>query len=350
MSDISPRLELPYIQPAQAQKHVTHNEALRVLDVLVQLTVVAFDATTPPSLPLEGEVHALGAGASGAWAGQDGTLAVYVDGVWQFHTPQAGWIATLAGTSAVRVWSGSAWEAASPDLLDNMTGLGVNTTSDSTNRLAVSAAATLFSHEGGDHRVKVNKASAGDTASLLFQSNWSGRGEIGLMGGDDFGFKVSPDGATFHEAIHIDRNTGRVTFPSGLGGTGSGAGPMGGQVVAISGAEASTFTVGQFMSMGDGGTTTAGAVMPFAGKVLAASMSIANGTAGVNVASIAVNKVENTGYQVSVTHAGGAVVSTGSGDFTGAPLAFAAGDALTMVANISSGASEVVTTVFVQYD
>ncbi len=35
MSDNSPRLDLPDIQAAQAQKHVTHNEALRVLDVLV---------------------------------------------------------------------------------------------------------------------------------------------------------------------------------------------------------------------------------------------------------------------------------------------------------------------------
>lgn len=350
MSDASPRLDLPFIQPAQAQKHVTHNEALRVLDVLVQLTVTAFGATTPPSLPLEGEVHALGAGASGAWAGQDGNLAVYVDGAWQFHTPQPGWAATLSGTSGLRVWTGSAWEAASSDTLDNMVHLGINTTADSTNRLAVASPATLLTHAGDDHRLKLNKASAGATASLLFQSNWSGRGEVGLMGDDDFGFKVSPDGSNFHTAIRIDRNTGAVSFPSGLGGTGSSAGPLGGQVVAFSGAEASTFTVGQFMAMGDGSTTCAGAVMPYSGRVLAASMSISNGTAGVNVASMAVNKMENTGYQVSVTHAGGAVVSGGAADFGAAPLAFAAGDALTMVANTSSGASEVVTTFFVQFD
>lgn len=350
MSDTSPRLDLPYIQPAQAQKHVTHNEALRVLDVLVQLTVSAFDATTPPSLPVEGEVHAVGAGASGAWAGKDGNLAVHVDGAWQFHVPQPGWAATLAGTSALRVWTGSAWVATSPDTLDNMIGLGVNTTSDSTNRLAVASPATLLTHAGNDHQLKINKASAGDTASLLFQSNWSGRGEIGLMGDDDFGFKVSPDGSTFHQAISIDRYTGMVSFPSGLGGTGSGAGPLGGQVVAFNGAESATFTVGQFMAMGDGSTTSAGAVMPFSGRVVAASMSIANGTAGANVASMAVNKVENTGYQVSVTHSGGAAVSGGTADFTAAPLSFAAGDALAMVANTSSGASEVVTTFFVQFD
>lgn len=41
MSDVSPVLALPYILPAQAQKHVTHNEALARLDVAVQ-----FDAAS----------------------------------------------------------------------------------------------------------------------------------------------------------------------------------------------------------------------------------------------------------------------------------------------------------------
>ena len=41
MSETSPRLDLPYIQPSQAQKHVTHNESLQRLDALVQMTVLA---------------------------------------------------------------------------------------------------------------------------------------------------------------------------------------------------------------------------------------------------------------------------------------------------------------------
>jgi hypothetical protein len=49
MSDTSHILGLPYIQPAQAQKHVTHNEVLRVLDALVQLSVEDRDQTAPPA-------------------------------------------------------------------------------------------------------------------------------------------------------------------------------------------------------------------------------------------------------------------------------------------------------------
>jgi hypothetical protein len=71
----------------------------------------------------------------------------------------------------------------------------LNATADLQNRLAISSPASLFNHEGHGHQVKVNKASTGDTASLLFQSNWSGRAEMGLAGNDEFSIKVSGDGA-----------------------------------------------------------------------------------------------------------------------------------------------------------
>ena len=48
MSDLSPILSLPLLQASQAQKHVTHNEALMQLDLLVQLTVADRTRTTPP--------------------------------------------------------------------------------------------------------------------------------------------------------------------------------------------------------------------------------------------------------------------------------------------------------------
>ena len=64
-------LELPYILPAQAQKHVTHNEALRRLDGMVQL-VVQQETGTPPGTPAEGQCFAVGATPSGAWSGKAG--------------------------------------------------------------------------------------------------------------------------------------------------------------------------------------------------------------------------------------------------------------------------------------
>ena len=50
----STRLALPYIDAAQSQKHVTHNDALVALDALVQLSVKARNQIAPPAAPAEG--------------------------------------------------------------------------------------------------------------------------------------------------------------------------------------------------------------------------------------------------------------------------------------------------------
>ena len=96
--------------------------------------------------------------------------------------------------------------------------LGVNSTADTTNRLAVSSPASLFNHDGNGHQVKINKNSGSDTASFLFQDGFSGRAEIGLTGDDDFHLKVSPDGSAWFDSIRIDRTTGKVSFPAAGGG------------------------------------------------------------------------------------------------------------------------------------
>ncbi|MGC9371102.1 MAG: DUF2793 domain-containing protein [Paracoccaceae bacterium] len=156
MTDQSPRLSLPYLQPSQAQKHVTHNEALERLDALVQLSVAGFGAETPPGQPATGEIHALGPAPTGDWAGQGGKLAVRGQTAWQFIAPQEGWRAWGVQEQELRVYSGGVWVPQ----LQNLDGLGIGTSSDATNRLAVAADASLFSHAGTDHRMKINKAGA----------------------------------------------------------------------------------------------------------------------------------------------------------------------------------------------
>ena len=46
----------------------------------------------PPGSPVEGEVHGVGTGATGAWAGQDGSIAVFLNGGWAFLAPATGWM------------------------------------------------------------------------------------------------------------------------------------------------------------------------------------------------------------------------------------------------------------------
>ena len=89
--------------------------------------------------------------------------------------------------------------------------LGINTTADTTNRLAVSAAATLLTHAGAGHQLKINKNAAGDTASLLYQTSFSGRAEMGLAGDDNWRLKVSPDGSSWINALTVNAATGVTT-------------------------------------------------------------------------------------------------------------------------------------------
>ncbi|MFA3920785.1 DUF2793 domain-containing protein [Ruegeria hyattellae] len=210
MTQNSPNLELPFLQPSQAQKHVTHNEALRRLDIVVQLRLQQTGASVPPAQAQEGDIHGLGTGATGAWAGQDGMLAAWLDAAWHFVAPQTGWRAwDMAGDQMV-IWDGTGWTALQPEL-DELDRIGIGTSADATNRLAVQAPATLLSHAGQGHQLKVNKASGADTASLLFQSGWTGHAEMGLAGQNAFSVRVSDDGSNWTEALRLDGATGHAT-------------------------------------------------------------------------------------------------------------------------------------------
>lgn len=219
MPDTSANLSLPYIQPSQAQKHVTHNEGMKMLDALVHLMVIASDQATPPASPQDGDRYILPASSSGEWAGQDGNLAIFADSSWVFYLPNSGWTAWADTPGEQIIYNGTNWVHATDTLnLQNLDMVGIATTANTTNRLAVASDATLFTHAGSGHQVKINKDSSSDTASLLFQTNWLGHAEMGTTGSDDFEIKVSHDGATFHQSMIADSNTGEVSFPSGVSG------------------------------------------------------------------------------------------------------------------------------------
>ena len=91
MPDDTTILSLPLILPAQAQKHVTHNEALVKLDLMVQLAVINRTLTTPPPLPSIGDRHIVASGATGAWVGQAGRIALFTQAGWQFTQALPGW-------------------------------------------------------------------------------------------------------------------------------------------------------------------------------------------------------------------------------------------------------------------
>jgi hypothetical protein len=363
MSDTSTHLGLPYLLAAQAQKHVTHNEALRLLDAMVQLSVLDRTRTTPPASPADGDRHLVASGATGIWAGWDLNVAFWVDGVWMRLVPRPGWLVWVAAEQVFVVWNGSAWEpvgvpqdvsdaifslvndtdptkkalfslsgittgttrtftlpntsselailAGTQTFTGNKTfsgtltasgtvtvsaasasigtatttatyGMGtgatttgvtktlnlgtggasgsttvvnigsatagaagttvVNTptvtfanavtqvgmpqanltaqllglggaTADSYNRLSMNTPAVLINNAGAGIEATVNKAAAANDAAFAFKTGFSARALIGLLGNDDFSFKVSPDGSVFFEALKIDRTSGQIELP-----------------------------------------------------------------------------------------------------------------------------------------
>lgn len=107
----------------------------------------------------------------------------------------------------VRIVSdGTSWYISyyyNPGFSVNQPLVGVNATADSTNKLSVSSSAVLFNNVGNGTQVKLNKAAAADTASFLYQTNWSGRAEIGTCGDDNFSFKTSADGSTWVTGLSL---------------------------------------------------------------------------------------------------------------------------------------------------
>lgn len=219
----TPHLALPLLAAAQAQKHVTHNEALAMLDALAQIAVKSRGWNDAPASPSSGDRYIVGSNPFGAFAGQAFAVAWFDAGLWRFLAPQPGWLAFVEDEARFAVFDGTAWGDIEDMLsLPNVfASLGIGTAPDAQNLLAAKLNSALYTAltggEGGsgDLRMVLNKEAAGNVLSFLFQAGWSARAEFGLLGSDDFGLKVSPDGSAWHDAFLIDRNDGSVSFPKG---------------------------------------------------------------------------------------------------------------------------------------
>lgn len=100
MNETSARLGLPLMAAGQAQKEVTHNEALLMIDSLIVPVTEAAPQNAPPVSPATGQCWLVGAAPTGEWSGQAHRLATWSAAGWRFVELPIGARVRMTGTGA----------------------------------------------------------------------------------------------------------------------------------------------------------------------------------------------------------------------------------------------------------
>ncbi|MBU2935629.1 MULTISPECIES: DUF2793 domain-containing protein [Pacificibacter] len=124
MSDTT-RFSLPLLQAAQAQKHVTVNEAITRLDGLMQLRLQSVTENTPPLTPQEGDAYSVANSAVNDWAGFEGNLALYVSGGWVFVPVTLGMRAYIVDQNGWAAFDGTTWQMGLQSLSSHGAGMQI---------------------------------------------------------------------------------------------------------------------------------------------------------------------------------------------------------------------------------
>jgi hypothetical protein len=223
MADNTTNLNLPFLMPAQAQKHVTVNEALLRLDALVQASVSSATTLAQPTAPVDGALYILPAGKTGAaWGAMaNNALAYWRDGAWEQITPREGWIAYVKDSDQLRVFDGAAWTQAG---VRTALGLGSAAT-----RAASGGAAALAALDAAN-TWSAQQTITGNLVGLTFTSGgrigdqtspertliWAAGDRLSVIteNGAAQIFDITPLGMTVTSAFHAVFHAGAANAPS----------------------------------------------------------------------------------------------------------------------------------------
>ena len=210
-------LAMPLLIPNQSGKEITHNEALVILDNIVQKSVVDKDLSTPPENPENNVLYIVGQNAIDEWENKENYLT-YFDNGWRFITPKNGFVFFVEDENKLYNFNGTSWVEIAPNFtpsitsLQNISHVGINATADSTNKLTVKSDSVLFDNATANSTVKINKNTESNTASITLQSDNTSKAEFGLITNDNLTLKVSSDGENWNNAFVVDKATGNIDF------------------------------------------------------------------------------------------------------------------------------------------
>ena len=109
MSNGTARLGLPMLEAGQAQKELTHNEALAAIDLMIGSSVEEAERNDPPAEPNAGQCWLVGSAPIGPWSGMTDAIAGWTDGGWRFIVPVEGMTVWDLARKLTWRWSGAEW-------------------------------------------------------------------------------------------------------------------------------------------------------------------------------------------------------------------------------------------------
>ncbi|MGI4877439.1 MAG: DUF2793 domain-containing protein [Janthinobacterium lividum] len=109
MAETTGRYLLPLLQSGQAQKEVTHNQAVAGVDALLHLAVASRTHAAPPAGPQAPAAWIVGAAATGIWSGRAGELALFDDAGWSYVAPRDGCLAYVRDEGVFAVYAEGNW-------------------------------------------------------------------------------------------------------------------------------------------------------------------------------------------------------------------------------------------------
>lgn len=211
------KLNIPVMEASQAQKHVTFNESMLVLDAVVQLAVIDKDLTAPPGSPSAGDRYIVGASATGDWAGQDDSIAAYQNSAWEFYTPQDGWVAYVKDESLDYRYNGTSWVQEQAAVSDNGAATEVYCVEEELTGLSGATAVTTIAFPNQciilGASVRVTTAITGATSFDCGDGSTVDRfgGSLGISLGSTNQGTVSPAGNYSSTTVTLTANGGNFT-------------------------------------------------------------------------------------------------------------------------------------------
>jgi hypothetical protein len=116
------RHKLPLLAVSQAQKEITHNEALVRVDALLHPVVEDVLATAPAATDTDiGKCWLVAAAPNGEWAAKAGQIAIWIGGGWRFCAAANGMRLRLQSSGTDIFRSNDQW-VTSPTVADPVNG------------------------------------------------------------------------------------------------------------------------------------------------------------------------------------------------------------------------------------